>query len=289
MPEFTEELYFSTIAEWNAKLKAKQISAVDLARAFSARLEKFGPRYNALALPLTERAVRQAKAADDDIKRDRFRSPLHGVPFGVKDLLSLAGKPTTWGAKPFAAQVFDYDATALKKLDKAGAVLVGKLAMVELAGGGGYRFAAASLTGPGINPWDRTRWSGGSSSGPGSTVAAGLVPFAIGSETSGSILTPAAFCGITGLRPTYGLVSRHGAMALSWTMDKLGPMARTAHDCGLVLAAIAGGDPADPSSLERGFRYPVSGGPDAAGASPCRRARRTGSRPRWRPTSPRRS
>ena len=121
---------------------------------------------------------------------------------------------------------------SLKKLDKAGAVLIGKLSMVELAGGGGYRYAAASLTGPGLNPWDRTRWSGGSSSGSGSAVAAGLVPFAIGSETSGSILTPAAFCGVTGLRPTYGLVSRHGAMALSWTMDKLGPMCHSAEDCG---------------------------------------------------------
>src|SRR6266446_3020581 len=134
MAEFAEDLFFSTITEWNAKLKAKQISSQELARAFSARLEKLGPRYNALALSLGERAVKQAKAADDDIKRDRFRSPLHGIPFGVKDLLSLAGKPTTWGARPYAAQVFDYDATALKKLDKAGAVLVGKLSMVELAG-----------------------------------------------------------------------------------------------------------------------------------------------------------
>src|SRR2546428_13523501 len=138
--------------------------------------------------------------------------------------------------------------------------------MVELAGGMGYRQANASFTGPGKTPWNPDYWSGGSWAGPGAAVAAGLGPFAIGSEPSGSILTPAAYCGVTGLRPTYGLVSRHGAMALSWTMDKLGPMARTAHDCGLVLAAIAGGDPADPSSLERGFRYPVSGGP----------------RPRWR-------
>src|SRR6266404_586590 len=255
MAEFREELFFSTISEWNAKIKAKQISALELTRAFSARLEKLGPRYNALALPLTEKAIKKAKSVDDDIKRGRFLSPLMGIPFGAKDLLSLAGKPTTWGAKPYAAQVFDYDATALKKLDKAGAVLVGKLAMVELAGGGGYRYPAASLTGPGINPWDRTRWSGGSSSGPGSAVAAGLVPFAIGSETSGSILTPAAFCGITGLRPTYGLVSRHGAMALSWTLDKLGPMCHSAEDCGLVLEAIAGGDSNDPGSAHKSFHY----------------------------------
>jgi Asp-tRNA(Asn)/Glu-tRNA(Gln) amidotransferase A subunit family amidase len=255
MAEFTEDLYFSTITEWNAKLKAKEISAVELARAFSARLERLGPRLNALALPLTERALRKAKSVDDDLKRDRLRSPLAGIPFGAKDLLSLAGAPTTWGAKPYAGQVFDYDATALNKLDKAGAVLIGKLSMVELAGGGGYRYAAASLTGPGINPWDRSRWSGGSSSGPGSAVAAGLVPFAIGSETSGSILTPSAFCGVTGLRPTYGMVSRYGAMALAWTMDKLGPMCRSAEDCALVLAAMAGGDSKDPGSAGKSFYY----------------------------------
>jgi len=255
MPELSEELYFSTVAEWNIKLKAKQVSAMELARAFAARLEKLGPRYNALALPLTERAVKKAKSADDDIKRDRFRSQLLGIPFGAKDLLSVAGVPTTWGAKPYAAQVFDYDATVLQKLDKVGAVLIGKLSMVELAGGGGYRFPAASLFGPGINPWDRSRWSGGSSSGSGSAVAAGLVPFAIGSETSGSILTPSAYCGITGLRPTYGLVSRHGAMPLSWTMDKLGPMCHSAEDCGLVLAAMAGGDSNDPGSAGKSFYY----------------------------------
>jgi aspartyl-tRNA(Asn)/glutamyl-tRNA(Gln) amidotransferase subunit A len=255
MPEFTEELYFSTIAEWNAKLKAKQVSALELARAFSARLEKLGPRYNALALPLTERALKKAKAVDDDIKHDRFRSQLLGIPFGAKDLLCVAGVPTTWGAKPYAAQIFDYDATVLQKLDKVGAVLIGKLSMVELAGGGGYRFPAASLFGPGINPWDRTRWSGGSSSGSGSAVAAGLVPYAIGSETSGSILTPSAYCGITGLRPTYGLVSRHGVMPLSWTMDKLGPMCHSAEDCGLVLAVMAGSDSNDPGSAGKSFYY----------------------------------
>src|SRR6185369_11355170 len=170
-------------------------------------------------------------------------------------LVSFKGQPTTWGAKPFAGQVFDYNATVIDKLDAVGAVLAGKLAMVELAGGGGYRFPAASLTGPGLNPWDRTRWSGGSSSGPGSAVAAGLVPFAIGSETSGSILTPSAYCGLTGLRPTYGLVSRHGAMALSWTLDKLGPMCHSAEDCGLVLAAIAGGDTDDPGSAGKSFYF----------------------------------
>jgi aspartyl-tRNA(Asn)/glutamyl-tRNA(Gln) amidotransferase subunit A len=148
------------------------------------------------------------------------------------------------------------DATVVRRLREAGAVLCAKLAMVELAGGMGYNQAFASFTGPGKTPWNLSRWSGGSSSGPGSAVGAGLVPFAIGSETWGSIQFPAAFCGISGLRPTYGRVSRHGAMALSWTMDKLGPLARTAEDCGLILAAIAGSDPLDSTSLAAPFKAP---------------------------------
>jgi len=258
MADFTDDIFFATITELNAKLKAREFSPVELVRAFAQRLEQLGPRYNALALPLTGPAIKRAKDVDKELKRERTRGLLQGIPFGAKDLLSTAGQPTTWGARPYADQVFDYDAAVLQKLDKTGAVLIGKLAMVELAGGGGYNIAGASMFGPGLNPWDRTRWSGGSSSGSGSAVAAGLVPFAIGSETSGSILTPAAFCGITGLRPTYGLVSRYGAMALSWTMDKLGPMCHSAEDCGLVLAAIAGSDANDPGSAHRlrarGFR-----------------------------------
>jgi aspartyl-tRNA(Asn)/glutamyl-tRNA(Gln) amidotransferase subunit A len=255
MAKLTDDIFFATIGEIHAKLMAKEFSVMELVRAFSERLERLGPQYNALALPLTQAAIRQAREVDKELKRERYRGPLQGIPFGAKDMLSYAGHPTTWGARPYAAQVFDYTATVLDKLEKTGAVLTGKLAMVELAGGGGYRSAAASLFGPGLNPWDRTRWSGGSSSGAGSAVAAGLVPFAIGSETSGSILTPAAFCGVTGLRPTYGLVSRHGAMALSWTMDKLGPMARSAEDCGLVLAVIAGADSNDPASARKSFYY----------------------------------
>jgi aspartyl-tRNA(Asn)/glutamyl-tRNA(Gln) amidotransferase subunit A len=253
--ELNDDVFFATISELNTRLKAKEFTVVELVRAFARRLEQLGPRYNALALPLTEVAIRRAKEVDADLKSERYRGPLQGIPFGAKDLLSYAGHPTTWGASPYAAQVFDYTATVLQKLEKTGAVLVGKLAMVELAGGGGYRFASASMFGPGLNPWDRTRWSGGSSSGSGSAVAGGLAPFALGSETSGSILTPAAFCGVTGLRPTYGLVSRHGAMALSWTMDKVGPMCRSAEDCALVLAAIAGGDSADPGSAHKSFYY----------------------------------
>jgi aspartyl-tRNA(Asn)/glutamyl-tRNA(Gln) amidotransferase subunit A len=183
---------------------------------------------------------------------------LHGIPYGVKDLLATKGIPTTWGAQPFRNQVFDHDAAVVKKLRAAGAVLLGKLAMVELAGGLGYNEADASFTGPGRTPWNLKFWSGGSSTGPGAAVAAGLVAFAIGSETSGSIITPAAFCGVSGLRPTYGRVSRHGAMALSWTLDKLGPMCRSADDCGLVLAAIAGPDPLDPSSAGKTFSYPAA-------------------------------
>jgi aspartyl-tRNA(Asn)/glutamyl-tRNA(Gln) amidotransferase subunit A len=250
-----DDVFFATIAELNARLRAKEFSTVELTRAFTDRLDRLGPRYNALALSLREQAIKRARQVDDEIKRERFRSPLQGVPFGAKDLLALQGHPTTWGAKPYAAQVFDYTATVLTKIDKTGGILTGKLSMVELAGGGGYRFARASLQGPGLNPWDRTRWSGGSSSGSGSAVAAGLVTYALGSETSGSILTPSAFCGVTGLRPTYGLVSRYGAMALSWTLDKIGPMCRSAEDCGLVLQTIAGADGNDPASAGKSFYF----------------------------------
>jgi aspartyl-tRNA(Asn)/glutamyl-tRNA(Gln) amidotransferase subunit A len=255
MANVGSEVFFATIPELNKLLTSKEISAVELARAFAQRLEQLGPRYNALALPLQQQAIRKAKDVDKEIKRERLRGMLQGIPYGVKDLLSFAGEPTTWGAKPYAAQVFDYDATVITRLSGVGSVLVGKLSTVELAGGGGYRYATASLQGPGLNPWDRTRWSGGSSSGPAAAVAAGLVPFAIGSETSGSIVTPASYCGVTALRPTYGLVSRHGAMALSWTLDKLGPFARSAEDCGLILQTIAGKDGKDPGSAEKSFYY----------------------------------
>jgi aspartyl-tRNA(Asn)/glutamyl-tRNA(Gln) amidotransferase subunit A len=250
-----DDVFFATIAELNQRLKNREFTALALTHAFLDRLEQFGPGYNSLALLLSQPAIRAAKDVDDDMKRERFRGPLQGIPFGAKDLLACQGVPTAWGARPYSGQVFDYTATVLTKLAKPGAILIGKLAMVELAGGPSYRYAKASATGPGLNPWDRTRWSGGSSSGSGSAVAAGLVPFALGSETSGSILTPSAFCGITGLRPTYGLVSRHGAMPLSWTMDKIGPMCRSADDCGLVLSAIAGGDGQDPSSSGKSFYY----------------------------------
>ena len=262
MASIPDDIFFASIAEINQKLKAREFSAVELTRAFLARLETIGLRYNALALTLRQQALREAKNVDDDIKRQRFRGPLQGIPFGAKDLLAVAKQPTSWGAQPYAGQIFDYTATALKKLAKPGAILLGKLAMVELAGGPSYRYASASLTGPGLNPWDSTRWSGGSSSGSAIAVASGLATFALGSETSGSIVTPSAFCGITGLRPTYGLVSRYGAMPLSWTLDKIGPMCHSAEDCGLVLQAIAGGDSDDPGSADKSFYYAPNYAPE---------------------------
>jgi len=255
MPSISDDIFFAGITEINQKLTKKEFSAVELARAFCDRLEAIGPRYNALALLLRKDALRDAKDVDGDIKRERLRGPLQGIPFGAKDLLSYAKHPTTWGAQPYAGQVFDYTSSVLKRIQKHGGLLTGKLAMVELAGGPSYRYASASLSGPGLNPWDNTRWSGGSSSGSAIAVASGLVTYALGSETSGSILTPSAFCGVTGLRPTYGLVSRNGAMALSWTLDKIGPICRSAEDCGLVLEAIAGADPDDLSSARKSFYY----------------------------------
>ncbi|MFN0104525.1 MAG: amidase [Bryobacteraceae bacterium] len=251
----TPDVFWLSIGELHAKLVAREFSCQELTKAWLERLEKIGPRYNALALSLRKPAISRAKDIDKELKRGRTRGPLQGVPYGAKDLVSYGGFPTAWGAKPFAGQVFEDHATVVKKLDNAGAICLGKLGMVELAGGGGYRYAEASITGPGLNPWDTGRWAGGSSSGPGSAVAAGLVSYALGSETWGSIVTPAAYCGVTGLRPTYGLVSRAGAMALSWTLDKIGPMCRSAVDCGYVLAAIAGGDSQDPGSAGKSFYY----------------------------------
>ena len=249
------DLMFTPLSQLADRLRSRKLSPIDLVEASLNRLETLGPRFNAVVTLMGESARAEARAADAEMRAGRHRGPLHGIPYGAKDLVATKGVPTTWGAEPYRDQVFDYDATVVTRLREAGAILVAKLAMVELAGGMGYNHADASFTGPGLCPWDTRFWSGGSSSGPGAAVAAGLVPFAIGSETSGSIVTPAAFCGATGLRPTYGLVSRHGAMALSWTLDKLGPMGRTADDCGLVLAAIAGADPADDSCVGRSFRY----------------------------------
>jgi aspartyl-tRNA(Asn)/glutamyl-tRNA(Gln) amidotransferase subunit A len=253
--EITEELLYAPLRTLAEHLRTRQLTSLALTEAYLDRLERFGQRLGAVVTITRDLALREARAADAEILAGRYRGPLHGIPYGVKDLLATRGIPTTWGAEPYRNQMFDYDATVIGKLRAAGAVLTAKLAMVELAGGFGYNRADASFTGPSRTPWNTDYWAGGSSSGPGAAVAAALVPFAIGSETSGSIITPAAYSGVAGLRPTYGRVSRHGAMALSWTLDKLGPMCRTADCCGLVLAAIAGHDPLDASSARRTFTW----------------------------------
>jgi aspartyl-tRNA(Asn)/glutamyl-tRNA(Gln) amidotransferase subunit A len=247
---------FRTIRELGDELRSGRLSPVALAEACLARLDMVGRKLNAVVTLTPERALEQARRAERELAAGRDRGPLHGIPYGAKDLLATSGGiPTTWGAAPFRERCFDDDATVIRRLEEAGAVLVAKLAMVEFAGGMGYRQPNASFTGPGISPWAPDAWSGGSSSGSGSAVGAGCVPFAIGSETWGSILGPATYCNVTGLRPTYGRVSRHGAMALCWTLDKLGPLALTADDCGLVLDAIAGADPRDPTASARSYRY----------------------------------
>lgn len=258
--EITEETLYLSVRELSEMIRSRRITSVALTEAYLDRLNRLGQRLGAIATVTRDTALKEAREADREIRAGRWRGPLHGIPYGVKDLAATRGVPTTWGAEPYKDQVFNYDATVVKKLRAAGAVLVAKLAMVELAGGFGYNNADASMTGPGRTPWNMEYWSGGSSSGPGAATAAALVAFSIGSETSGSIITPSAFCGVSGLRPTYGRVSRHGAMALSWTLDKLGPMCRTAEDCGLVLAAIAGRDALDPTAAARPFLYPAPAG-----------------------------
>ena len=254
--DITTEILFAPIREQAERLRLRRISSVALTEAYLERLQKIGPRLNAVVTMMRDSALKEARAADEEIRAGRYRGFLHGIPYGAKDLLATAGVPTTWGAEPFRKQVFDYDATVIRKLRDAGAVLLAKLAMVELAGSFGYNNADASFSGPCKTPWNLDHWAGGSSSGSGACVAAGLCSFAIGSETSGSIITPAAFCGVSGLRPTFGRVSRYGAMALSWTLDKLGPMCRSADCCGIVLGAIAGRDPKELSTVAKPYAWP---------------------------------
>ena len=245
-----EDVLYQTVAELGPQIRSRKLSPVELTDAYLARIEKHNSSLNAFARVTADLAREQAQAAEKEIGAGRYRGPLHGIPYGAKDLLATAGIPTEWGAGPCKGQVFDRDATVVRKLREAGAILLGKCAMVEFAGCLGYRAADASISGPGRNPWDTTRWTGGSSSGSGAAVASGLVGFAIGTETWGSILCPSAFCGITGLRPTYGRVSRTGGMVGSWTFDKIGPLARSAADCRTILGVIAGEDPDDPSAAK---------------------------------------
>jgi aspartyl-tRNA(Asn)/glutamyl-tRNA(Gln) amidotransferase subunit A len=243
------DLAFTPVSELGKLLRAKAVSSVELTHVFLRRLHALGPKLNAVVTIFDDLALKEAESADAGFAKGADSGPLQGIPYGVKDLLAAVGGPTTWGAAPYKTQTFDYDATVVKRLREAGAVLVAKLAMIELAGGMGYDQADASFTGPCKNPWNMAYWTGGSSSGPGASVAAGLVAFAIGSETDGSITNPSSYCGVTGIRPTYGRVSRHGAMALCWSLDKLGPMCRTALDAHIVLATIAGPDSNDSTSI----------------------------------------
>ena len=261
-----ESVLYQSVSELAPHIKSRQLSPVELTRAYLDRIARISPRLNAFETVTPEIAMAQARAAEKEIRSGRYRGPLHGIPYGAKDLLATAGVPTSWGAVPCKGQVFPYDATVIRKLAEAGAVLLGKTAMVEFAGGLGYRFADASISGPGRNPWNPERWTGGSSSGSGAAVAAGLCAFAIGTETWGSILCPSAFCGTSGLRPTYGRVSRFGAMVCSYTFDKIGPLTRSASDLRLVLEAIAGSDPADPSAVSEPVEF-------APGARPLSRLR----------------
>ena len=258
------DLLFSTVTELQEAQKKKQITSVDLTTLYLDRLETLGPKLGALAHLTRPLALVQAAQADSERKSGKVRGPLHGIPFGVKDLLATANDPTEWGSPAHAGQVFDYDAAAVERLRAAGAVLLGKLSMIELAGGGGYRYGNAASTGPGRTPWNPENWAGGSSSGPGAATAAGLVGFSIGSETWGSIVCPSSFCGVSGLRPTFGRVSRYGAMALSYTMDKLGPISRSAEDCGIILEVISGqdardGTTSDASKFRRGKLRGIKG------------------------------
>ena len=245
-PKQIEDLAFARVADLSKLLRMGKIKSVDLTKMYLARLKRLDPQLHFSITLTEERALAQAQKADEEIAAGKYRGPLHGVPWGAKDLLAVKGYPTTWGAGGFEHQVIDEDATVVQRIDAAGAILVAKLTLGALAMGDKW------FGGRTRNPWNPNQGSSGSSAGPASAVAAGCVPFAIGSETLGSISSPSTRCGVTGLRPTFGFVPRTGAMALSWTMDKLGPIAHSAEDCALVLDAIYGPDGKVPG-CDRGF------------------------------------
>ena len=249
MPSNKDELAFYTIGQLAELIRTKQITSSELTKFFIDRLKKFDPVLHCVISFTEERALRQAKIADEEIASGKYRGLLHGIPFGVKDLLAVKDYKTTWGAMPYKDQIIDEDATVIIKLEKAGAVLIAKLSMGALAWGDVW------FGGKTRNPWDTTQGSSGSSAGSASSVSAGLVPFAIGTETYGSIVSPSTVCGTTGLRPTYGRVSRTGAMALSWSMDKIGPICRSAEDLAIVFNAIYGPDGIDQTIYNCAFNY----------------------------------
>jgi Asp-tRNA(Asn)/Glu-tRNA(Gln) amidotransferase A subunit family amidase len=251
-PSSDEDLAFASIPELADLLRTRQVTSVELTELFLARLRQYDADLNAVITYTEERALEAARRADEQLEAGDWRGPLHGIPYGAKDLLAVEGYKTTWGATPYKDQVIDETATVIRTLDEAGAVLVAKLSLGALAWGDVWYDATTK------NPWNLDQGSSGSSAGPAAAVAAGCVPFAIGSETLGSIVSPSTRCGVTGHRPTFGAVSRHGAMALSWTMDKLGPIARSALDCALVYDALRGGDPNDPASVDVPFPFDAS-------------------------------
>ena len=254
-----EEIAFLPVTALATLIESKRITSTELTTIYLDRLKKYGETLKCVVTLTEELALKQAADADAEIKAGRYRGPLHGIPWGAKDLLATKGIKTTWGATPYKDQVIDVDATVVERLREAGAVLVAKLSMGALAQGGVW-FGGSTR-----NPWNTERSSSGSSAGPGAATAAGLVGFSIGTETLGSIISPSVTNGVTGLRPTYGRVSRYGAMALSWTMDKIGPMCRSVEDCVLVLNAIYGGDGKDDTCTDAPLEWnsistPPSGG-----------------------------
>jgi len=255
MPAKIEELAFYSVAELSVLLQTRKVTSLELTKMYLSRLKRFGDTLQCVVSLTEELAMEQAKQADQEIAAGRYRGPLHGIPYGVKDLLAVEGYKTTWGAMPFKDQEINYTATVVEKLEAAGAVLVAKLTLGALAWGDVWYGGVTK------NPWNLQQGSSGSSAGPASAVAAGLVPFAIGSETWGSIVSPSNRCGIMGLRPTFGRVSKYGAMALSWSMDKLGPMCRDATDLALVFDAIRGSDGKDLEVLkDYPFNYKYEAG-----------------------------
>jgi Asp-tRNA(Asn)/Glu-tRNA(Gln) amidotransferase A subunit family amidase len=252
-PASLDELAFLPVTALSALVQKRDVSSTELTRMYLDRLKKYGEKLNCVVTLTEDLALAQAAEADREIRAGRYKGPLHGIPWGAKDLLATKGIPTTFGAGPYKDQVFDYDATVVERLRDAGAVLVAKLSLGALAQGDRW------FRGQTKNPWNpddpRRGGSSGSSAGPGSATAAGLVGFAIGTETRGSIISPSAVNGVVGLRPTYGRVSRHGAMALSWTMDKIGPMCRAVEDCALVFNAIYGPDGRDDTVVDAPFAW----------------------------------
>jgi Asp-tRNA(Asn)/Glu-tRNA(Gln) amidotransferase A subunit family amidase len=250
-PARLEDVAYWPVTRLAELVRSRQVMPSELTEMYLARLKHHDAQLHAVVTLTEERARAQAARLDDELRAGRYRGPLHGIPWGAKDLLATRGYPTTWGASPYREQVFDYDATVVERLDAAGAVLIAKLTLGALAQGDRW------FGGTTRNPWRPDEGSSGSSAGPAAATAAGLVGFSIGTETLGSIVSPATRNGVTGLRPTFGRVSRHGAMALSWSMDKIGPMCRTVEDCALVLDAIRGPDGRDPTIRDVPFNWDV--------------------------------